>query len=270
MSPFASTPATERAWFLVHAKGLVVAREGGRARLPTEAEVASLGVVAESAHDLGKVGEASALAAPIDVPPPAPLVIAGLRELFGALSEETFAAAGRATQVIDWATTHRFCGRCATPTERIPDERCMRCPKCGHLAYPRITPAIIVLVRRGDEALLARGARFPLPFYSTLAGFSEIGESLEETLAREVREEVGIEVKDIRYFGSQPWPFPNSLMIGYTAEWAAGELQIDGKEILDARWYRADALPSVPPKISIARRLIDAWVSEVMFGRAPR
>src|SRR6185436_16767524 len=120
-------------------------------------------------------------------------------------------------------TTHRFCGRCGAPTEPVPDERCMRCPACGLMAYPRIAPAVIVLVRRGDEALLARGARFPGIFFSTLAGFVEPGESLEETIAREIEEEVGIQVKSPRYFGSQPWPFPHSLMVGFHAEWAGGE-----------------------------------------------
>jgi NAD+ diphosphatase len=169
---------------------------------------------------------------------------------------------GRATQIIEWATTHRFCGRCATPTERLAAERCMKCPACGFLGYPRIAPAVIVLVRRGPEALLARGARFPVPFYSTLAGFVEVGESLEETLVREVREEVGIEVTAPRYFGSQSWPFPHSLMVGFFAEWAAGDLRADGKEILDARWFRADDLPAIPPRLSIARLLIDAWIDE--------
>ena len=241
----------------------------GGVRLPSDAEVAALGVDKSAEHDVGELGEARAVAAAIGgAPLPEPLVVLGLRELFGAVSAETFAFAGRATQIIDWATTHRFCGRCATPTERVDGERCMRCPACGLLAYPRITPAIIVLVRGGRQGVLARGARFPLPFYSTLAGFAEVGESLEETVAREVREEVSVEVKNFRYFGSQPWPFPNSLMIGFTAEWAAGEIAIDGKEILDAHWYRADALPTVPPKISIARRLIDAWVEDVT--RSPR
>jgi NAD+ diphosphatase len=138
----------------------------------------------------------------------------------------------------------------------------MRCPSCGLLGYPRIAPAVIVLVRRGDEALLARGARFPGLFYSTLAGFVEIGESLEETIVREVREEVGIDVKGARYFGSQAWPFPHSLMVGFFAEWAGGEIQPDGTEILDARWFRADALPPVPPRLSIARLLIDAWIGD--------
>jgi NAD+ diphosphatase len=270
--PAPSAPAA-RLWFLVHSKGIVVAPEGEAGersersksvRLPTEAEVDALGIAKETAHEVGALGDALAMTAAIeDRALPEPFFVAGLRDLFGGVSEDVFGYAGRATQIIDWAKTHRFCGRCGAPTERVPGERCMRCPSCGHLAYPRITPAIIVLVRRGDEALLARGARFPLPFYSTLAGFSEVGESLEETLAREVREEVGIEVKNIRYFGSQPWPFPNSLMVGFLAEWASGEIQIDGKEILDAHWYGADALPAIPPKISIARRLIDAWLEDV-------
>jgi NAD+ diphosphatase len=276
MSP---PPAAARLWFLVHPKGIVVAREDAsergepskRVRLPSEAEVDGLGIAKDDVHDVGMIGDARAMAAAVDGPSflslPAPFLVAGLRDLFGGVSEEVFGYAGRATQIVDWAKTHRFCGRCGALTERVAGERCMRCPSCSHLAYPRITPAIIVLVRRGDEALLARGARFPLPFYSTLAGFSEVGESLEETLAREVREEVGVEVKNIRYFGSQPWPFPNSLMVGFLAEWAGGEIRIDGKEILDAHWYRADALPTIPPKISIARRLIDAWVEDVRGGR---
>lgn len=265
----------ERAWFLVHPKGVVVAREpseasgtGERARLPTDAEVATLGAQGE-VHELGYFGGLPAVATAIDdAPLPAPLAVLSLRDLYVALSEEAFAIAGRATQIIDWASTHRFCGRCATPTERVAGERCMKCPRCGLLAYPRISPAIIVLVRRGDEALLARGARFPLPFYSTLAGFAEVGETLEETLAREVREEVGIEVKDIRYFGSQSWPFPNSLMVGFFAEWASGDICIEPKEIVDAKWWRADALPTIPPKISIARRLIDAWLADVASPRS--
>jgi NAD+ diphosphatase len=271
--------AASRSWFLVHPKGLLVRRDGGTVTLPTDADAAALGIdVAApetgSGHLFGTVlgGEGEAVAAPVPEAAtlPGTLAVSGLRELYGALGDALFLAAGRATQIVEWAATHRFCGRCAAPTERVAGERCMRCPACELMSYPRISPAIIVLVRRGDEALLARGARFPAAFYSTLAGFAEVGESLEETLAREVREEVGVEVKNARYFGSQPWPFPHSLMIGFVAEWAGGDIKADGKEILDARWFRADALPAIPPPISIARRLIDAWIDDVQAGgRAP-
>jgi NAD+ diphosphatase len=251
-------------WYLVHPKGLVVRREGETAVLPTDDDVAALGLDASQAEP---TGTGRALAVPGDAALPEPLAVVGLREGFTLLGEAGFLEAGAATQVLEWAATHRYCGRCATPTERVPGERCMRCPACGLLSYPVIAPAVIVLVRRGADGLLARGARFPLPFFSTLAGFVEIGETLEATVAREIREEVGIEVKDVRYFGSQPWPFPHSLMVGFTARWASGEVRPDEKEILEARWFRADALPTVPPRLSIARRLIDAWVDEVAHAR---
>jgi NAD+ diphosphatase len=258
-------PNANIAWFLVHPKGLVVVRQDGRARLPNDAELALLGVDASANQKLGELGGQQALA--VEVPrgfaPQEPFAVMGLRELFGHLGEQGFAFAARASQVIEWASTHKFCGRCATPTVQVEHERCMKCPKCTLTAYPRISPAIIVLVRRGEEALLARNARFPGAFFSTLAGFSEIGETLEETLVREVREEVSIDVTNPRYFGSQPWPFPHSLMIGYTADYAGGEIKVDGKEIAEARWFQADALPSIPPKLSIARRLIDQWLADV-------
>jgi NAD+ diphosphatase len=171
--------------------------------------------------------------------------------------------AGRAVQIVEWAATHRFCGRCATPTERTAGEHAMRCPSCGLSAYPRIAPAIIVLVRKGDLALLAHGVRFPAPFYSTLAGFVEPGESLEETLVREVKEEVGIDVGDMRYFGSQSWPFPHSLMLGFFATWKAGEIVVDPTEIVDAKWFSESELPMIPPPLSISRQLIDHWLADV-------
>jgi NAD+ diphosphatase len=252
------------AWFLVHRKGVVVRRDDDRVTLPTDEDAASLGADLDAAHELGFLGDARALGVAVDDGArfEAPFEVRPLRDLYFALDEDRAAMAGRATQIVEWAMTSRFCGRCATTTERVAGERCTRCPACGLLAYPRIAPAVIVLVTRGDEALLARGARFPMPFYSALAGFAEPGESLEETLAREVREEVGIEVTEPRYFGSQPWPFPHSLMVGFFAQWAGGEIRPDGREILDAQWFRPDALPMVPPRISIARRLIDAWVKD--------
>lgn len=237
------------------------------ALLPTLDEAIGLGLDPAQAHHLGALDGQDCLALPLRPPgepdEPAGFERVSLRKLWGRFDEALFAVAGRATQVIDWAAAHQFCGRCATPTVRDPGERCLACPGCGLRSYPRISPAIIVLVRRGRQALLARSARFPLAFYSTLAGFVEIGESLEDTLHREVREEVGVEVTNLRYFGSQPWPFPHSLMLGFHADHAGGEIAIDHHEIDDARWFSADDLPAIPPRISIARRLIDAWVDEV-------
>jgi NAD+ diphosphatase len=196
-----------------------------------------------------------------------PYELFNLRLLAGVLDASLFGIVGRAMHTCDWLTTSRFCGRCGTQTKRHDSERSMVCPSCGLHVYPRISPAIITLVRRGDLALLASNAKFPGAFYSTLAGFADIGESLEETLVREVREEVGIVVRNVSYFGSQPWPFPNSLMIAFTAEWESGEIVVDPVELSDAKWFAADELPMIPPPLSIARRLIDAWVTEVTEGR---
>ena len=183
-----------------------------------------------------------------------------LRQLFGALPDVDFAIAGRALGLIAWDGDHRFCGRCGALTERSKAERTRVCGKCGYAAYPRVSPAIITLVERDGRALLARNARVNLPFFSTLAGFVELGENLEETVVREVREEAGIEIGDVRYFGSQPWPLGGSLMIGFTARWASGEIVCDPTEIVDAAWFGPDELPPIPPRLSIARELIDDFV----------
>jgi NAD+ diphosphatase len=182
-----------------------------------------------------------------------------LRNLGAQLDTSSWMLAGRAVQLVEWARTSRFCGRCGMTTELATRERAAHCPRCGLNAYPRLAPAIIVIVERGDAILLGQGRGFGRMF-SALAGFAEPGEALEETLRREVREEVGVEVGDIRYFGSQPWPFPHSLMIGFFATWLSGEIQIDGEEIVDARWFKAGDLHDIPPPLSIARRLIDDWV----------
>jgi NAD+ diphosphatase len=183
-----------------------------------------------------------------------------LRQLFGALDDAAFAVAGRALGLTAWDRDHRFCGRCGAATERSKLERVRTCTQCKHGAYPRLSPAVIMLVERDGRALLGRNARFPLPFFSTLAGFVEVGETLEAAVAREVKEEAGVDVTDIRYFGSQPWPFTGSLMIGFTARWAAGELTPDPTELAEAGWYAPDALPMVPPRLSISRELIDDFV----------
>ena len=138
----------------------------------------------------------------------------------------------------------------------------MRCTRCGLMHYPRLSPAAIVLVERGDQILLARSPGFPKGLYSVLAGFVEPGESIEETVVREISEEVGIGVQNVTYFGSQPWPFPNSLMIGFTAHHASGDIRIDATEIEDAGWYEPGGFPPLPPKVSIARAMIDGFVAQ--------
>ncbi len=183
-----------------------------------------------------------------------------LRQLFGVLSDEDFGIASRALGLATWDRDHRCCGRCGGPTQASAVERVRTCERCKLGAYPRLSPAVIALVEKDGRALLARNARTSLPFHSVLAGFVEVGESLEEAVAREIGEEAGIAIKDVRYFGSQPWPLTSSLMIGFTASWAGGELVADATEIFDAGWFAADELPRVPGKLSIARALIDDFV----------
>ncbi|MBX3232089.1 MAG: NAD(+) diphosphatase [Labilithrix sp.] len=257
-----------RTWFVVHPKGLVARRDGERIVFPSDEDVAALGLDAKDAHRLGSLDDTDALVVPIAGRIEAPFELFALRALAAMLDASLFGVAGRAMHTADWLTTSRFCGRCGTKTAPHDSERAMACPTCRLHLYPRISPAIITLVRKGDLALLASNAKFPGVFYSTLAGFAEIGESLEETLVREVREESGVTVGDVRYFGSQPWPFPNSLMIAFTAEWRAGEIAIDPTELSDAKWFAIDDLPMIPPPLSIARQLIDAWIADVRARRS--
>jgi NAD+ diphosphatase len=181
-----------------------------------------------------------------------------LRAIFPLAGADTFALAGRAAQLLDWQKQHRYCGQCGTKTAMKSGELVMQCPSCGLLAYPRISPAVMVLVRDGDKLLLARSPHFKPGVFSALAGFVEPGETLEECAAREVREEVGIEINGLRYFHSQPWPFPNSLMVAFFADYAGGTITPDPSEIEAADWFLPDALPMLPEPVSISRRLIEA------------
>ncbi len=182
-----------------------------------------------------------------------------LRSLFGNADEGLLAVAGRASQIADWARTHRHCGACAAPMQRAQGERAYKCTACGHTAYPQICPAMMVLIRKGDHVLLARHTRSTTALYTALAGFLEAGESIEEAVHREVFEEVGLRVHDLRYFHSQSWPFPNSLMLAFTAEYLDGEIRPQAGEIDDARWFGPDdAWPETPTSLSIASELIAA------------
>jgi NAD+ diphosphatase len=220
---------------------------------------------------LGRLGgiDCWAAEAPAEAaPPPAGWGWEGLRALFSVLDDAHFALAGRAIQLVDWDRNHRYCGRCGAPTEAKAEERARVCPACRLTAYPRIAPAVMALVRREGEILLARGPHFPPGMYSALAGFVEPGETLEQCVAREVEEEVGVKVSRIRYFASQPWPFPNSLMIAFVCDWVAGDIRPQAGEIEAADWFDVLQLPKLPSKISIARRLIDAVAGEMRAERA--
>ncbi|MDR1733210.1 MAG: NAD(+) diphosphatase [Synergistaceae bacterium] len=183
-----------------------------------------------------------------------------LRAVWQRYGEEAFLRAGTAWQYMNWLKHARFCSVCGAPLKPKQEDRGMTCVKCGYTSYAPLHPAIIVAVERDGKLLLAHNTRMPAGRYSVIAGFVEPGETLEQTVRREIREEVSIEVEDIRYFGSQPWPFPCSLMLGFTARWKSGELSPDGTEINDAGWYLPNALPDIPAPVSISRRLIDDFV----------
>jgi NAD+ diphosphatase len=216
-------------------------------------------------HYLGRYDgiDCIAVRAPADAPDPAGWQWRGLRSLFLQLPDPMLALAGRASQVIEWDRSHRYCGRCGTPMLDKPNERAKECPACSYVSYPRVSPAMMVLVTRGRELLLARANRFPNAMYSALAGFVEIGESIEDCIHREVREEVGIEVGGLRYFASQSWPFPHSLMIAFNAEYVSGEARPCDEEIADVQWFSLDALPPLPGPVSISRKLIEATIARL-------
>ncbi|MBV9850002.1 MAG: NAD(+) diphosphatase [Armatimonadetes bacterium] len=184
-----------------------------------------------------------------------------LRALFGQIGEAEFALAGYASQMLYWRRTSGFCPVCGHEAEMRPGDWGRRCPRCGHVAYPHVTPAVLILVHDGGARILLGHKPGWGPRYSILAGFVEPGESLEECVRREVQEEAGLEVADLVYAGSQPWPYPHQLMIGFTARHAAGEPRVDAEELDDARWFTAETLPDLPPPVSLSRQMIDAWTA---------
>ena len=251
-------------WFAFQENKLLVDTRTEPVAVPLLVDFKELGLIAIRPNYLGKLDGRHCYAVEVaeGTISPAGMAFEGLRQLYGRLDEDLFWIAGRAVQIIDWDRTHQFCGRCGAPLRAKRTERAKECPQCGLLHFPRLAPAIIVLVERDSRLLLARSRHFMPGMYSVLAGFVEPGESLEESVVREVREEVGIEIEDIKYFGSQPWPFPHSLMIGFTATYAGGEIAMDDTEIEDAGWYSVDHLPRIPGKISIARKLIDWFLTK--------
>ena len=264
-TPAAFTPLTapradhDPLTFLFH-KGQLLVREHDLA-LPNAAALAALDLDPRHMQPLGVLGERYCQAGWVDSDAlPAPgYAWRGLRALFADMDEALLGLAGRAFQIAEWARTHRFCGACGGATVLAAGERCFQCASCGHMAYPRISPAMMVLIRKGDSVLLALHAKSSAARFTPLAGFLEAGESVEEAVHREVFEEVGLRVTNLRYFSSQSWPFPHSLMIAFTADYAGGEIRVDTSEIVEARWFGpGDEWPTRVPHVSVSSLLVDA------------
>jgi NAD+ diphosphatase len=262
-------PLPAHAWWFVFCSSNILVSTARPVTLSRLASPEDLGLALLRSQYLGELAGEHCFSAEVEPGSAAPpgWEWQNLRMLYGVLDDALFALAGRALQLIDWDRTHQFCGACAAPTRARTEERSRHCPECGLVAYPRVAPAVMCLARRGSQLLLARAPRFPRDMYSALAGFAEPGETLEQCVQREVQEEVSIRVHKLRYFGSQPWPFPHSLMIAFHAEYDSGEIKIDGVEIEDAQWFDIGSLPRLPAKISIARRLIDAALAEMRAGQ---
>ncbi|MES2957002.1 MAG: NAD(+) diphosphatase [Pseudomonadota bacterium] len=250
------------AWSFAFAEGQLLLREGEEFLTPGPL------IEAEVRHYLGRLGGFDAWALRLDSAPPGWRRVP-LRAAMMAMPAAQMGVAARASQVIEWDRAHRFCGVCGTPTEHVAHERARRCPSCAHVAYPRVTPAMMALVWRPGEVLLARAPHFAKGMYSALAGFVEAGETIEQCVERETAEEVGVRITDLRYYGSQSWPFPHSLMVAFTARWTGGEIVPQAGEIEDARWYALDALPTIPPRFSISGHLIRDTVKALVEGRTP-
>ena len=256
-------PPGNALWFLFQ-KHFLVVRKGNEARVPQTPDLEEYALFPHENRFFGMLNGQPCYAAELsgDQIIPEVFSLVALRQVFHRFDMDGVQAAGLASHLLAWHENHQYCGKCGRPTKDKEGERAKICPECGLVNYPRLSPAIIVAVVREGKILLAHSPRFPEFFYSVLAGFVEPGETLEDCVRREVLEEVSISLKNIRYFGSQPWPFPDSLMAGFTAEYAGGEIKEDGVEISHADWFPPDRLPRIPSRISISRELIDWFVEK--------
>jgi NAD+ diphosphatase len=251
----------EACWFAFRRDELLVRIDGAAAIVPRGPDCPTPTLRRQY---LGALDGTPCFSAELDAStePPSGFTFSGLRGLYGRLSPETLEVAGLASQIAHWDRTHQRCGACGGATYVKPSDRARRCDACDLDVYPRVHPAIIVLVHDGDRVLMTRQPRFPRGMYGLVAGFVEPGETLEQCVRREVLEETGVRVDQVRYFGSQPWPFPHQMMVGFFARYTSGELVVDRDELEDAQWFARDRLPSLPPRVSIARALIEAWLDE--------
>lgn len=249
-------------WFVFSSNKLLVIENNSEVKVPQYNDLTELSPLLTQPLYLGEYYGKPAYCIGIvnDAQAPSGMSFVELRSMFGILDEPSYLLAGKAIQVVAWEQTHRFCGRCGLPTKDLDGERAKVCPECGFISYPRICPAVITAVFKENKILLAHAGSFKNDLHSLIAGFVEAGETLEDAVKREIMEEVGVKVKNVKYWGSQPWPFPNSLMLGFTAEYDSGEICVDGVEITHADWYDLESLPELPPRVSIARKIIDWYI----------
>ncbi|MFP5392397.1 MAG: NAD(+) diphosphatase [Gammaproteobacteria bacterium] len=242
--------------FIVHGSQVLLRADGS---LP-EGHEALAGIDPARLHPVGLLDDRYCQTAWMDADTAPPgFAFTPLRGLLGEMDDALTGVAARAVQIAEWARTHQFCGACGSRTAPVAGERCFKCQACGFSAYPRISPAMMVLIRKGEQMLLAQHVSYATKRHTPLAGFLEAGETVEEAIHREVFEEVGLRVHKLRYFGSQSWPFPHSLMLAFTAEYLDGEIRVDPNEIADARWFGPDDEWERPPQhISISTLLVEA------------
>jgi NAD+ diphosphatase len=251
-------------WFIFRGNEILVPEGDGRILFPDIHRLFNLATVATLF--IGKYGGVPCYAVAIDrsARTPENFRFSDIRGLSGRTSNELLGVAARASHLLLFNRTTQFCGVCGGPNLLMEAELAKQCPECGQIIYPRLSPAIIVLVRRDDEVLLARSPGFPPGMYSIIAGFVEPGETIEHAVHREVMEETGITIRDLHYIGSQPWPFPDSLMIGFVASYAGGMIKTDPKEIEEAAWFKRGALPGLPGPLSLSRALIDLFEKDTL------
>ncbi len=251
-------------WFCYQGNNLMTEMVDDQVSIPMLRQLDDIGIKPTRMQFIGSLGEFPCFSAelPLSTAWPDNSTFLNLIDLYHRVDEETYKAAVYAHQIVAWDKNHQYCGVCGTKTDNLTDERAKKCPQCMHVTFPRISPAIMVAIIKNNQLLLAKNRTFSRGFYSILAGFVDPGEQLEESVIREVKEEVGLTIKNLRYFGSQPWPFPDSLMIAFTADYEDGEIVVDNNEIIEAGWYSAHKLPKCPTgNLSVAGRLID-WFKE--------
>lgn len=252
------------AWFVFNSGQVLIEKQADGYHIPVGPEPPVEVPVGSTVHLIGELNgwpaKTYAIHHPVAGDEHSPRMMKDLRASFDVLPFAEYQRAGKASQILNWDKNSRYCPMCGVPTQQVAPIA-KRCPECRQEFYPRISPAIIVLIKKDDSILLVHARNFRGSFKGLVAGFLEPGETLEECVHREVMEETGLTIRNLRYFGSQPWPYPSGIMVGYTADYAGGTIKLQSEELSAGAFYRRDNLPEIPKKLSIARRLIDAWLA---------